>query len=212
MMRAVLLLALFLAGCGRDEAPSPAPPGSAEQTAIPLDTARVIRTVATERDSLLLSRVVAGHTVQVRGWPGGYEPHHLLVNGREVWGDEMELMEIDTVLTARGGGALVVWRVVPGGTACEAMFRVLELPPDHRAPRITDQFGTCSWESVVSYRRDRLRIFMGGWLPMRLALLDTLPPDVTWPDDELYEYRNGRMKRIATGERAGRLAGLKTAP
>lgn len=208
----VLAILLLLSACGREQAAPRTPPRRVEAVTVRTAAATPPGTSADSDfvpgDSVLLTRIVARDTVQVIGFPrGGYRPHTVRVNGRFVWTGEMAGMAIDTVVARPGGGALVILAIIPGGTACESMFRVLELPPDQGAPRVSNEFGTCEGQPHVMVRRDRLRMFFAGYLPMPYAAMDSLPPDAN-PPAELYEYRGGRMVRIAVGDRAKRLSGF----
>src|SRR4051794_17457034 len=50
----------------------------------------------------------------------------VVVDGREVLSERTESIAVSHVLPTRGG-ELVLLEVIPGGVACEAMYRVLEL-------------------------------------------------------------------------------------
>ncbi|HSU14555.1 hypothetical protein [Longimicrobium sp.] len=195
-----IALLLLLASCGRGDARAHSP-ARRDSAAARRDTAPaaadgevVTETFGSDRDRGVFAIAKRANHYRV------------LVNGRALWEEDVESVRIHALMQPADGSALVVLAVTPGGTACDQMFRVVELRY-FQPPRITPEFGTCDSAPEVGYVHARLRIFFEGWLPARLALLDTLPPDVEWPPDELLEYRDGAMVTIARGREADRLAG-----
>jgi hypothetical protein len=195
-----IALLLLLAACGRGDARRPLP-ARHDSAVTARDAAAVGTEVVTERlgsDDDLGVLTLTGH-------PGVVGRHSVRVKGRELWADDAESVRIFALMQPPDGSMLVVLAITPGGTACDMRFRVLELRW-YQPPRITREFGTCDSAPEVRYVDGRLRMLFPGWLPARLSGLDTLPPGVAWPPDELLEYRGGTMATIARGARADRLA------
>jgi hypothetical protein len=124
----------------------------------------------------------------------------VMVDGREVLAERTESIAVDHVLPTPDG-ELVLLEVIPGGVACEAMYRVLEMRYDH-PPRISGEFGSCAAPPVVRLENGRLRIYTGYWLPYYIGLMDPQPPGVRPEPSGVYEYRDGRMVVLARGARA----------
>jgi len=188
-----IALLLLVAGCGRGAAARP-PARREAARPVPADTE-----VVTERLAWDSGRGALAMTNQ-----GGHR--RLRVNGRAVWEDDVQGASIYAVMQPPDGSALVVLAITPGGTACEQVYRVLEVRYQH-PPRITPEFGTCAAGPEVRYVDARLRMFFEGWLPPPLALLDTLPQGVPEPRSVVLEYSDGRMDTVAAGRRADRMAG-----
>jgi hypothetical protein len=124
----------------------------------------------------------------------------VVVDGREVLSERTESIAVSHVLPTRDG-ELVLLEVVPGGVACEAMYRVLELRDDH-PPRISGEFGSCAGPPVVRLVDGRLRVYTNYWLPYYIGLMDPQPPGIRPEPSRLDEYRDGRMVLLARGARA----------
>ncbi|HEX6745783.1 MAG TPA: hypothetical protein VF092_00610 [Longimicrobium sp.] len=200
MRAAACLLSLFLtAACGRGGA-RPETPARSDSAAVRPDSAAADSEVVTERLAPYGDTIV----LTMRGEPR-FGSRRALVNGREVWAEAVQSVEVYALLHPEDGATLVVLAVTPGGTACDRLFRVLEL--GREGPRVTEEFGTCDGAPRVRFAGRRLRMWFAGWLPMRVAIVDTLPDQVAWPANELLEYRDGRMVLVASGRRADRLVG-----
>jgi len=124
----------------------------------------------------------------------------VVVDGREVLRERTESIAVSHVLPTRDG-ELVLLEVIPGGVACEAMYRVLELRYGH-PPRISGEFGSCAGPPVVRLVDGRLRVYTNYWLPYYIGLMDPQPPGVRPEPSRLDEYRDGRMVLLARGARA----------
>jgi len=118
--------------------------------------------------------------------------HSVLVDGDTVVKEQFALtMRVYAVVPRTGAhGTLVVIDYADGGTACEALFRVIELRRG-RPPRVTDEFGNCGGGPEVITRNGVLRLeFAPYW-----HLWNEREPGFRRPPGYAYEYRGGTVVR-----------------
>lgn len=130
--------------------------------------------------------------------------HSVLVDGDTVVNEQFSMtMRVYAVVPRTGAhGTLVVIDYADGGTACEALYRVIELRRGRR-PHVTDEFGNCGGGPEVITRNGVLRLeFAPYW-----HLWNEKEPGFRRPPGYAYEYRGGTMVRVRLASARERTAG-----
>lgn len=179
----LLCSAALLLACGRNgDADVPAADTSA--AAPQMDSVEVVARVG---------RVTVEHLrVPDRGyWP--IREARLKVDGRAVLVEELtEGMHLEAYWPVGEARALYLIANNPGGTACDAKFRVLDLPP-HGDGHLSEEFGSCTWAP------DTLWFDGSGALWMRFPawsrVVDEMDPEWVPGPPETWVYRGaGRLE------------------